>query len=96
VAHEQAAFSNPALGTSFAGSLMAMSSQRLAFSIILIERGKHPCFVVGESATSLANLLLAAAAWTLRKWLRAAALFWLQILRAFFASMHFRFCSASL
>lgn len=33
-----------------------------------------------------------AAAWNLRKWLRATALFWLQILRAWFVPLDLRFC----
>ena len=46
------------LGSGFAGSLMAMIAQRMGFSTILIERGKHPRFVIGESSTPLTNLLL--------------------------------------
>jgi hypothetical protein len=38
------------------------------------------CFLKGFGGDQI-NLLLAAAAWNLRKWLRAAALFWLQLLR---------------
>lgn len=37
---------------------MAMVAQRLGFSTILIERGRHPRFTIGESSTPLANLLL--------------------------------------
>jgi len=39
------------------------------------------CFLKGFVGDQV-NLLLAAAAWNLRKWLRATALFWLQLLRA--------------
>lgn len=46
------------LGSGFAGSLMAMVAQRLGFSTVLIERGRHPRFAIGESSTPLANLLL--------------------------------------
>jgi len=46
------------LGSGFAGSLMAMISHRLGFSTALLERGRHPRFVIGESTTPLANLLL--------------------------------------
>src|SRR6266487_5382520 len=46
------------VGSGFAGSLMAMIAQRLGFSTALIERGRHPRFVIGESSTPLANLLL--------------------------------------
>lgn len=46
------------VGSGFAGSLMAMMAHRLGFSTALIERGRHPRFVIGESSTPLANLLL--------------------------------------
>jgi FADH2 O2-dependent halogenase len=46
------------VGSGFAGSLMAMMAHRLGFSTVLIERGRHPRFVIGESSTPLANLLL--------------------------------------
>ena len=47
------------------------------------------CFLKGFVGDQV-NLLLAAAAWNLRKWLRTAALFWLQIFRALFAPMEIR------
>src|SRR4030095_11840993 len=37
---------------------MAMIARQLGRSVILIERGRHPRFVIGESSTPLANLLL--------------------------------------
>src|SRR5947207_3558791 len=46
------------VGSGFAGSLMAMIARRLGFSTILLERGRHPRFAIGESSTPLANLLL--------------------------------------
>src|ERR1700712_4297870 len=46
------------VGSGFAGSLMAMIAQRLGFSTVLVERGRHPRFAIGESSTPLANLLL--------------------------------------
>ena len=46
------------IGSGFAGSLMAMIAQRLGFSTVLIERGRHPRFAIGESSTPLASLLL--------------------------------------
>jgi IS5 family transposase len=42
------------------------------------------CFLKGFTGDQV-NLLLAAAAWNLKKWLRAAAFFWLQLLRRFAA-----------
>jgi FADH2 O2-dependent halogenase len=46
------------VGSGFAGSLMALMAHRLGLSTVLIERGRHPRFVIGESSTPLANLLL--------------------------------------
>jgi FADH2 O2-dependent halogenase len=46
------------VGSGFAGSLLAMIARRLGKSVILLERGKHPRFAIGESSTPLANLLL--------------------------------------
>jgi FADH2 O2-dependent halogenase len=46
------------VGSGFAGSLTAMIARRLGLSTALIERGRHPRFVIGESSTPLANLLL--------------------------------------
>lgn len=46
------------IGSGFAGSLTAMIAQRLGLSVILLERGKHPRFMIGESSTPLSNLLL--------------------------------------
>lgn len=46
------------VGGGFAGSLLAMVARRLGKSVLLLERHKHPRFVIGESSTPLANLLL--------------------------------------
>jgi len=46
------------VGSGFAGSLFAMIARRLGRSVVLIERGKHPRVVIGESSTPLTNLLL--------------------------------------
>jgi len=46
------------VGSGFAGSLMAMIAHRLGLATALIERGRHPRFVIGESSTPLASLLL--------------------------------------
>lgn len=37
---------------------MAMIACRLGHSVVLLEKGKHPRFVIGESSTPLSNLLL--------------------------------------
>src|ERR1041385_8271899 len=46
------------VGSGFGGSLMAMIARRLGRSVVLLERGQHPRFAIGESSTPLANLLL--------------------------------------
>lgn len=46
------------VGSGFAGSLLAMIAHRLGRSVILLEKGKHPRFAIGESSTPLTNLLL--------------------------------------
>lgn len=46
------------VGSGFAGSLTAMILHRLGLRVILLERGKHPRMVIGESSTPLSNLLL--------------------------------------
>jgi FADH2 O2-dependent halogenase len=46
------------IGSGFGGTLTAMISHRLGFPTLLIERGRHPRFAIGESSTPLANLLL--------------------------------------
>jgi FADH2 O2-dependent halogenase len=46
------------VGSGFGGSLLAMIARRLGRSVVLVERGHHPRFAIGESSTPLANLLL--------------------------------------
>jgi tetracycline 7-halogenase / FADH2 O2-dependent halogenase len=46
------------VGSGFSGSLLAMIARRIGHSVVLIERGSHPRFAIGESSTPLANLLL--------------------------------------
>jgi FADH2 O2-dependent halogenase len=46
------------VGSGFAGSLLAMIARRLGRRVVLIERGRHPRVVIGESSTPLSNLLL--------------------------------------
>jgi FADH2 O2-dependent halogenase len=54
----KARFQIAVIGSGFGGSLMAMMAHRLGFSTVLIERGRHPRFAIGESSAPLANLLL--------------------------------------
>lgn len=51
-------FDHMIIGSGFAGSLMAMILRRQGKSVLMLERGKHPRFAIGESSTPLANLLL--------------------------------------
>jgi tetracycline 7-halogenase / FADH2 O2-dependent halogenase len=45
------------IGSGFAGSLTALCLRRLGRTVVLVERGRHPRFAIGESSTPLANLL---------------------------------------
>ena len=45
-------------GSGFGGSIMAMVLRRLGYSVVMLERGTHPRFAIGESSTPFANLLL--------------------------------------
>src|SRR5436309_1240589 len=46
------------LGAGFGGSLMALVLQRIGLRPVLIDRGTHPRFAIGESSTPIANLAL--------------------------------------
>jgi FADH2 O2-dependent halogenase len=46
------------VGSGFAGALAALALARRGRRVALIERGRHPRFVIGESTTPLTNLLL--------------------------------------
>ena len=46
------------IGSGFAGSLLALIARRLGRCVVMLERGHHPRFAIGESSTPLANLLL--------------------------------------
>lgn len=39
------------IGSGFGGSLMGMIARRLGRSVVLLERGRHPRFSIGESST---------------------------------------------
>jgi FADH2 O2-dependent halogenase len=53
-----ASFDVAVIGSGFAGSLAALLARRAGRSVILVERGSHPRFAIGESSSPLANLLL--------------------------------------
>ena len=46
------------VGSGFAGSLTALALRSIGRSVVLLERGSHPRFAIGESTTPLTNLLL--------------------------------------
>jgi FADH2 O2-dependent halogenase len=46
------------LGAGFAGTLMALILKQFGREVVLLERGSHPRFSLGESSTPLANLAL--------------------------------------
>jgi FADH2 O2-dependent halogenase len=46
------------IGSGFAGSLTALALLKRGQRVVLVERGRHPRFVIGESSTPLANLLI--------------------------------------
>lgn len=46
------------VGSGFAGSLLARVLAILGYDVVLLERGTHPRFAIGESSTPLANLSL--------------------------------------
>lgn len=53
----KADFDIAVIGSGFAGSLLALIARRLGRTVALVERGRHPRFVIGESSTPLTNLL---------------------------------------
>ena len=46
------------IGAGFSGSLTAMLLHRIGLGPVLIDRGSHPRFAIGESSTPVANLVL--------------------------------------
>ena len=46
------------VGSGFGGSLLAMIAKRLGLRVTLLERGRHPRFAIGESASPLAGILI--------------------------------------
>lgn len=46
------------VGSGFAGSLMARVLAAQGYDVVLVDRGEHPRFAIGESTTPLANLSL--------------------------------------
>ena len=46
------------VGSGFGGSILAMIARRLGYRVWLLERGRHPRFAIGESASPLAGVLI--------------------------------------
>jgi tetracycline 7-halogenase / FADH2 O2-dependent halogenase len=46
------------VGSGFGGSTLAMIARRLGYRVMLLERGRHPRFAIGESASPLAGVLI--------------------------------------
>ena len=46
------------LGAGFGGSLMTLVLQRIGLKVVLLDRGAHPRFAIGESSTPIADLVL--------------------------------------
>ncbi|MDQ3009493.1 MAG: NAD-binding protein [Acidobacteriota bacterium] len=46
------------IGSGFSASLLAMIARRVGLSVILIERGSHPRFAIGESTSPMMNLII--------------------------------------
>jgi len=46
------------VGSGFGGSILAMVAHRIGLRVMLIERGRHPRFAIGESASPLAGILI--------------------------------------
>jgi len=46
------------VGSGFGGSLLAMIARRIGLRVLLLERGRHPRFAIGESASPLAGIIL--------------------------------------
>jgi FADH2 O2-dependent halogenase len=46
------------VGSGFGGSILAMIARRLGYRVTLLERGQHPRFAIGESASPLAGILI--------------------------------------
>ncbi|MDH3255829.1 MAG: FAD-dependent oxidoreductase, partial [Acidobacteriota bacterium] len=46
------------VGSGFAGTILARALNRRGRKVVLLERGRHPRFAVGESSTPLAAIAL--------------------------------------
>ena len=46
------------IGSSFAGSLLAQILNAMGLRVVMLDRGRHPRFAIGESSTPAADLVL--------------------------------------
>ncbi len=46
------------IGSGLGGSLISMIAKRIGLSMVLLERGSHPRFAIGESTSPLMNLII--------------------------------------
>jgi len=46
------------VGSGFGGALLAAIARRIGLTVLLLEKGSHPRFAIGESTSPLANILL--------------------------------------
>jgi tetracycline 7-halogenase / FADH2 O2-dependent halogenase len=46
------------VGSGFGGSILAMVARRRGLRVVLLERGRHPRFAIGESSSPLAGILI--------------------------------------
>lgn len=46
------------VGAGVGGSLLALLLNRIGFRVVLLDRGRHPRFAIGESSTPIADLVL--------------------------------------
>jgi tetracycline 7-halogenase / FADH2 O2-dependent halogenase len=46
------------VGSGFGGSILAMIARQRGYRVLLLERGRHPRFAIGESASPLAGVII--------------------------------------
>lgn len=46
------------VGSGFGGALLAAIARRIGLTVVLLEKGSHPRFAIGESTSPLANIIL--------------------------------------
>src|SRR5688572_24786184 len=46
------------VGSGFGASVLAMVARQLGLTVVMLERGTHPRFAIGESASPLAGILI--------------------------------------